>query len=132
VKVESSLGPQTSDRISVYAVDDDPDLTDLYTTLLRAAGYSVWAFNERSDALASLEVVKNKPQLLITDYRGGSMPLEPFIHRCFAVHPALRILMASGFGQMDTRFSQVVPSRFIAKPFTPEEFLREVRSALAA
>jgi CheY-like chemotaxis protein len=34
----------------IYAVDDVPELTELYTTLLEAAGYIVRAFNDRAEA----------------------------------------------------------------------------------
>ena len=43
----------------------------------------------------------------------------------------LRILMASGVGQTEVRFSRAKPDRFIQKPFTPEEFRQEVMAALA-
>jgi hypothetical protein len=38
--------------------------------------------------------------------------------------------MASGFSQTFVRFSSVRPDRFIQKPFTADEFLKEVRAAL--
>jgi DNA-binding NarL/FixJ family response regulator len=79
-----------------------------------------------------LKADKRKPDLLITDYRGISMPVDQFIHACRAAHPNLRILMASGFNRRDMRLSRVGPDRFIRKPFTPEELQQEVRAALAA
>src|SRR6185503_2907545 len=39
---------------SIYAVDDDEDLTDLYTILLEARGYTVKAFHDRAESLAAL------------------------------------------------------------------------------
>jgi DNA-binding NtrC family response regulator len=116
----------------IYVVDDNKDLTVLYTAFLRHAGFFVRTFNERAEALASLQAGTIKPQLLITDYQGGSVPVERFIGDCRAVHPALRILMASGFHQMDMLFSCVRPNHFLQKPFTAEEFLREVRAALVS
>ena len=126
------LFPENSASPVVYTVDDDEDLTELYATLLRAAGYCVRAFTGRAEALASLKVERSKPQLLITDIRGGSIPVECFISDCVAVHPTLQILMASGFPHTETRFSRVRPNRFLRKPFTSEEFLREVRAVLAS
>ena len=116
----------------IYVVDDVEELTDLYTTLLRAAGLCARPFNERAEALASLQAERVKPQLLITDYQGDSIPVEPFIDHCLAIHPDLRILMASGFHQTEARFTCVRPNRFLRKPFTAEEFLQEVRAALAS
>ena len=116
----------------IYAVDDVPDLTELYVTLLKATGYGVRAFNDRAEAMSALETDGTKPDLLITDYCGLSMPVDAFMHRCRVVHPALRILMASGVGQTEVRFSQAKPDRFIQKPFTAAEFLRRVRAVLVA
>lgn len=115
----------------IYVVDDAPCLTQWYALLLEGTGCMVKTFIDRAEALAALEADEKKPELLITDYRGHSMPAERFLYQCLAVHPALRILMASGYGETDARFSQVRPCRFIRKPFTPEEFRQEVGAALA-
>ena len=116
---------------SIYVVDDAPCLTELYTTVLERAGFVVKAFNERAEALAALRAERDKPDLLITDYRGRSMPVDLFMRYCIAVHPALRILMASGFSEGDIQFSHVRPDRFLRKPFTPDELCREIRGVLA-
>jgi DNA-binding NtrC family response regulator len=115
---------------SVFVVDDASELTELYAGYLAGAGYPVRTFHHRAKALAALETAERKPHLLITDYMGSSMPVEEFLHACRLVVPDLRILMASGFHPMDTRFSRVRPDRFIRKPFTAEEFLQEVRTSL--
>ena len=122
---------QTAEWRSIYVVDDAPFLTKLYATLLEAAGYILRTFNDRSEALAALRADRKKPDLLITDYRGLSMSVNQFMYQCLVVHPALRILMASGYSQTDLRFSQAIPDRFIQKPFTAEVLLQEVRAALA-
>jgi DNA-binding NtrC family response regulator len=91
----------------------------------------VRSFNLRIEALAAFRAERRKPDLLVTDYCGLSMPVERFIDHCLEVHPDLRILMASGFSQTSMRFFSVRADRFIQKPFTAEEFLQEVRAALA-
>ena len=122
---------QTTAPPSIYVVDDAPSLTKLYATLLEATGYISRTFNDRAEALAALRADRKKPDLLITDYRGLSIPVDQFMHQCRVVHPALRILMASGYCQTDLRFSQAIPDRFIQKPFSAEVLLQEVRAALA-
>lgn len=128
----SSSAPRMTDAPVIYAVDDMTDLTDLYLTLLEATGYRVKTFNDRAGALAALTAERTKPKLLITDYLGLSMSVDQFLHRCLAVHPTLRILMASGFNPTDMRFLQAKPDRFLEKPFAPEDLQREVRAALTA
>lgn len=116
----------------IYVVDDMIDLTELYVTLLAGTGYRVKTFNDRTEAVLALTAEKTKPKLLITDYLGLSMSVDQFLRRCLAVHPTLRILMASGFSRTDMRFLQARPDRFLQKPFTPEELQREVSAALVA
>jgi CheY-like chemotaxis protein len=128
----SSASRPAAGIASIYVVDDEEGLTDLYTIVLQATGYRVRAFNHRAEALAALTAEERKPDLLVTDYCGASMPIDQFMERCLAVHPALRILMASGLSQADVHFFHTRPDRFIQKPFTPEGFLREVRATLAA
>jgi CheY-like chemotaxis protein len=115
---------------SIYAVDDDEGLIELYAILLEARGYLVRAFHDRAEALAALEKDRDGPELLIMDYLGHSMPVDRFMHRSLAAHPTLRILMASGLSSAHVRFSSARPDRFIQKPFTAEEFLKEVKAAL--
>jgi len=117
---------------SIYAVDDLPRLTELYSDLLEPAGYDIKTFNDRRKALAALSADGNKPALLITNYIGFSMPINQFIQACRFIHPGLRILMASGFSGSEMRFSQTTPDRFIQKPFTAEEFLQAVKATLDA
>ena len=127
----SPSAPRSAEAGSIYTVDDNEGLTELYTILLEARGYTVRSFDNRADALAGLESDSEKPNLLIMDCLGHSMPVDRFMHRCLAVHPTLRILMASGLSPAELRFSGAWPDRFIQKPFTGEEFLKEVKAALA-
>ena len=120
----------TAKPLTVYAVDDLPRLTDLYANLLREAGYGVCTFNHRGDALAALQASKNRPDLLISDYLGLTMPVNDFLQGCRLLHPRLRILVASGFTADEMRFTGVQPDFFLHKPFTPAEFQQAVKAAL--
>jgi CheY-like chemotaxis protein len=122
--------PRTTDGQLIYAVDDAPELTELYTILLEATGYVVRAFNDRAKALTALKAERTKPDLLITDCVGPSMSFDRFLECCLVVYPSLRILMVSGYSQTDVRFPRTESDRFVQKPFTVEEFLRRVRATL--
>ena len=114
----------------IFAVDDLPWLTDLYAFVLEATGCVVRTFNDRADVLAALQAASGKPDLLITDYLNASMPFDWFMHDCRAVHPALPILMVSGFDQTIARPFAGRPDRFLRKPFTSQELRRQVTAAL--
>ncbi len=122
--------PRSAEAASILVVDDDASLTMLYTDFLETAGYVVWAFNDRAEALAALKADRAKPDLLITDYCGLSMSVDRFMRYCLIANPTLRILMASGFSPKDMKFLQAKPDRFIQKPFTLEELSQEVIAAL--
>jgi CheY-like chemotaxis protein len=127
----SAIAAENEEPSLVYVVDDEPGLTDLYTLILEERGYLVRAFNSRIEALAQLKGDRRKPDLLITDYFSHAMFVDGFMRRCLLAHPTLRILVASGFNPTDARFLYIRPDRFIQKPFTAEEFLREVKAALS-
>jgi DNA-binding response OmpR family regulator len=129
--ISSTSASRTMEAQLIYAVDDAPELTELYTILLEGTGYVVRAFNDRAKALTALKAEKTTPDLLITDCAGNSMSIDRFLACCLGIHPTLRVLMASGYNQTEVRFFKARPERFIQKPFTAEEFLRRVRATLA-
>ena len=49
-------GLVASESPLIYAVDDEPELTGLYTTLLEASGYCVRTFNNRAEVVAALRM----------------------------------------------------------------------------
>jgi DNA-binding NtrC family response regulator len=129
---QPASSPAVPRGLVIYAVDDIRDLTELYAAILQAAAHTVMVFNDRKKALEALKSGGRKPDLLITDLLGGSMPADRFIDHCRVLHPPLRILMATGFDQPESLISRAWPDRFIRKPFTVEELQKKVRSALAA
>lgn len=126
-----AIAAETAESASIYVVGDELRLTNMYTVILGGAGYVVQAFNDRAEALTMLKAESKKPQLLITDCSGHTLPAERFLQRCLHAHPFLKILVASGCNQARSSYS-VTPNRFLQKPFTAEKFLEEVRAVLSA
>ena len=116
----------------IYLVDDEQGLAELYALFLKGAGHRVRTFNCRADALAGLEADSEKPDLLVTDCLGDTMPIHLFVERCRITHPALRILMVSGVSEDEFRSYCLRPDRFLRKPFTASRFVREVSDTLAS
>jgi CheY-like chemotaxis protein len=136
---QSEPSPQTRSSTSrpaepalIYVVDDDAGMPELYTLFLKGTLHHVRTFNHREEAMAAIKIDWPKPDLLITDYLGLSIPIERFMEQCLAAHPSLRILMASGLSEGHVRLARVKPNQFIQKPFTAEEFLHAVQAALSA
>jgi CheY-like chemotaxis protein len=125
-----STKARTAAPVLIYAVDDMPGLTELYRLVLTAEGFAVRVFNHRVQALRALQDDGKPPGLLITDYVGTSLPIDRFLQSCRAIHPRLRILMASGLNQTEL----IIPGlfdRYLQKPFTPDELRHAVKAALA-
>jgi DNA-binding NtrC family response regulator len=130
-RLERSPGSRVSEAALIYVVDDLPCLVELYAVVLEADGHRVRTFGDRNTALAALKTDEEKPALLITDYRNSSMPTDHFLRDCRALHPSLRILMATGFDHQGAQPAGVVPNGFLQKPFTFEELRDEVRGLVA-
>ena len=111
----------------LYAVDDEPALTELYRLVLEPAGFEVKTFNCRAAALAALLVAERPPELLITDYEGFPISAEEFMHACRRAKRDLRILMATGYPQDYLGPIAGQPDGFLQKPFSSECLLKEVR-----
>jgi CheY-like chemotaxis protein len=111
----------------VYAVDDEPVLTELYRLVLEPAGCEVKTFSCRAEALVALSGAEHQPGVLITDYRGYPISAEEFIRACRRVTRGLKILMATGYyrgflGPLEGQFDG-----FLQKPFLAERLVEEVR-----
>ena len=58
------------------------------------------------------------------------MSAERFIERVRQMHPAIRILMASGMDEIQWLCRAARPDHFIQKPFITESFLAAVQFAM--
>ena len=124
--------PRTAATVSIFAVDDEPDITKLYAILLEPQGFEVRVFNDRRQALAALRADRKPPSLLNTDYMGVSVPVDEFVRTCRLIHPGLRILMITGLDPSSLRLARIRPDRLLQKPFTTEQLEQEVKAALSA
>jgi CheY-like chemotaxis protein len=111
----------------VFVVDDCEELTALYRVCLEAAGFEVWVFHDRVEALRAFVAANPRPALLITDYDGRSMSAEQFMAACRRAQPDIRILMASGYPEGCLSFGRVWPDSFLLKPFGLDQLVAEVR-----
>jgi DNA-binding response OmpR family regulator len=129
-RLENTARSRIAETALIYVVDDLPCLVELYAVVLEADGHRVKTFSDRNTAIAALKTDDEKPALLITDYRNSSMPTDHFLRGCRALHPSLRILMATGFDYQGAQPAGVMADGFLQKPFTFEELRDEVRAIL--
>lgn len=113
----------------ILLVEDEPRLRSLCARTLRDYGYSVLEAGSAEEALAlDLDGVA----LLVSDVRMPGMDGLTLAKTLGARHPALRVLLISGYAASDDVTTDVAAGSvpFLAKPFTPEGLARRVRELL--
>lgn len=126
------LGPSektsTPESKAILVVDDDQLILNLESRILHSAGYTVRKANSGAEALLVLE---NHPDicLLISDIMMPDMNGPLLAELADEKFPKLRYLFVSGFtagilGRLSPK------ETFLAKPFSPAEFLSKVKSIL--
>jgi DNA-binding response OmpR family regulator len=109
----------------VLLVEDEPAIRGLITTALYRAGYCVVEARNGREALALVD--RMAIDLLIVDMRLPYVGGEEVIERIQQRRPTLKILSMSGYPQ-NASTDRGVP--FLAKPFTKDKLLENVRALL--
>lgn len=116
---------------TILLVEDNPAVLELTRDTLRQEGYQVLGAHDGDDAL---RVVQNHPgtiDLLISDLVLPSFNGQTLAIRLRAVRPQLRVIFISGYSA-----DAFIPNPdlgstgFLAKPYTIDELLRAVRTAI--
>lgn len=89
----------------VFIVDDNPGCRRAFQLILEPTGYVIRTFEDRQVAYQALLDSHPRPDLLITDYQGLSMSAEELISRFRRVHPALKVLLVTGAGEVSRRLA---------------------------
>jgi len=119
----------TGQRILV--VDEEPALLDIAARILRKAGYTVTAAHDSEEALSLASAADTDFDLVLTD----SLPSTPgpsLAARLTELMPGLRVLHMSGYsaGDPGPGLASGGDAASIDKPFTAQQLLEKVRSAL--
>lgn len=129
------LKPPTETRILI--AEDESAVREFLTRGLQSAGYHVTATEDGEQALQQLALGRDDPaksfDLLITDIvmpRLDGIALALLATRDY---PALKIIMISGYADARARAHnlEALIHFILAKPFTLDELLTQVREALA-
>jgi two-component system, cell cycle sensor histidine kinase and response regulator CckA len=117
---------------TILAVDDDQLVLHLLGEVLRSAGYQVLTANGGWSAISTYESLGAPVHLLLTDVIMPDLTGPVLAERLRSRQPDLRVLFISGFHDADLvqRFAGDKGFSVLAKPFTVEGLLREVRESL--
>jgi two-component system, cell cycle sensor histidine kinase and response regulator CckA len=113
---------------TILLVEDEPLVRTLAGRVLRGQGYQVVEASSGEEAL-DLEAASATIHLLITDMVMPGMKGPEVASRLRAARPAIPVILMSGYSDPEPA-AALTPSRFLAKPFLPEELLAAVRAAL--
>jgi signal transduction histidine kinase/ActR/RegA family two-component response regulator len=115
---------------TILLVEDDPGLRTLARTVLEHGGYGVLEARFGEEALFVANSHDGPISLLLTDAVMPVMTGRELAARFRQLYPDATIVFMSGY-DMDAAPDDLADG-FLAKPFTPDELLDAVASALAA
>ncbi len=120
--------------LKVLIVDDDPDIVDSVSLVLKAEGYGVAAATSREEAMRAVET--EKPDLIILDVM-MEQPDDGFVVaqdlRRKGIKTPIIILSSIGHvtGYKYGKDSEVAPvDEFVSKPIAPKALLAKVKGLL--
>ncbi|MEP6884021.1 MAG: sigma 54-interacting transcriptional regulator [Gammaproteobacteria bacterium] len=116
----------------ILLVDGDPEMRQLMSARLRAAGYDVDTANDASAALDSC--VKSRPNLVITDLKLQQMSGLAFLKELKSRWPEMTVIILTAHGTIPeaVEATQSGAFGFLVKPVDKVEMLGQVQRAIAA
>jgi DNA-binding response OmpR family regulator len=117
----------------IAIIDDDPDILDASSLVLKSKGYDVITANNPNDGYDI--VVNNSPDLIILDVMMDEPDDGFFLAQKFRKEnintPILMYTSVSKAVGMDYGASEMVPvDDFVEKPITPEELIKKVEKLI--
>jgi PAS domain S-box-containing protein len=117
---------------TILLVEDDEDVKSLLEEILGQHGYRTLETPDPDEAIALCDGHPGPIHLLVTDVVMPHMSGPQLAERLGRMRPEMRVLFISGYVENEATRRVVSAGRadFLAKPFTPEDFLRKVREVV--
>jgi PAS domain S-box-containing protein len=125
-------GGEVDGTKTVLAVDDDEGVLDLAVHHLRTLGFRVLAARSGEEALEMLRRAPDRVNLLFTDLSmPGGMTGLMLAERARALHPGLRVLLATGYSDdLVGRGAPTPGADVLGKPYSQTDLAKRVRAIL--
>jgi CheY-like chemotaxis protein len=116
----------------VLLADDDPMMRNSVRLTLEQAGYYVVSTESGEEAWQAFSKAPGSFDLLVSDISMPSLDGASLAHRIRLLRPHMRIILMSGYFDEKAAGDLMKDGRvkFLAKPFSLDVFIDEVRSAL--
>jgi DNA-binding NtrC family response regulator len=114
----------------ILVVDDEPEMVENCTRLLRRAGYRMLGTTDAERALALLE--SERPDLLLTDLKMPGIDGLELMRRAHELDPALPVIVVTAFASIDSAVTAIKAGAFdyLPKTFSADELTVVVERAL--
>jgi two-component system response regulator CpxR len=114
----------------ILVVDDDLDMCQIISDILKEGEYSVNSSYNGEDAL--MKIKKNHYDLIVLDYILNEMSGLMVLEKALQMIPSLKVIMISAFGDksIKVRARELGVSDFLDKPFDIKRFVQAVQDIL--
>lgn len=122
-----------SRKKSILVVEDEPDLAEIYQTLLEQAGYDVAVAHNGKEALDLAQA--NEPHVILLDLRMPVMDGVGFLEKfdLKKTHPKVKVIVFSNYDMQDEIDDayRLGADRYVLKAWaSPRELLQIVKDSL--
>lgn len=122
---------QNHTRANVLVVDDEPGIRRFAARVLLEEGYGVLEAGDGLEALEVLQSAAGSIEVVVTDIVMPGLHGVELMQKLSVSHPDLPVILMSGYGTAQLAEQGIaVPCAVLAKPFTPELLLAEVRRCI--
>ena len=125
-------GIDTPNKAKVLLVDDEQSVRAIVLKILRRAKYDVIEAENGEAALSAADAYDGQIDLLITDMYMPGLRGPEVAARLASKRTGLRVLFMSGYADQEGRTAVPSGANFLNKPFSGQELVAAVESALKA
>lgn len=131
-EVETVVIPRGNER--VLLVDDEQDILDALSGLIRLHGYSVTTFRDSREALTHFRRDPSQYDLVITDMTMPNLSGKYLGKKIMAIRPEIPVILCTGYSKVmgSTQSLQEGFAAYLAKPVEAETLLLTIRETLDA
>ena len=115
----------------ILVVDDDNDMCLLLTRFLTRNNYEVASANSGASAIEWMK--KNKPDLVLCDFRLDDMTGVELLSKIKMTHPEASVIIITGYSDVKdaVEVMKLGAYDYVTKPLFPDEILLTIKKALA-
>jgi len=121
-----------SENACVLLAEDEADISEMNTVILKEAGYDVLTASTGQEALEIFNEKQEIIDMLVLDIIMPEMTGTELYRKIIQVDPTIPVLFVSGYAKDSTQFEILLKPQvaFLQKPFTSQDFIQKVNTLL--